>query len=155
MKLLKISITVLLIFLTTKITLAYQFKQQINEIISDPKNASQCIPYSTNNFRFSDNMEKEYFYNICRLSPDFKSFAFYYDVDNERIANQVLLPIDFESLQSASPNYCDEKREGDIVVQNCKVFISSGLSGMNGKELLFSSPWTIVTNPKTIKKFIK
>ncbi len=155
MKLLKTSIAIILIFLTSKIALAYQFNQQINEITSSPNNASQCIPYSTNNFRFSENIEKEYLYNICRLSPDFKSFAFYYDVDNENIVSQILLPIDFESLQSASPYYCNEKRKEDIVIQNCNVFISSGLPGMSGKEILFSSPWTIVTNPKTIEKFIK
>ena len=155
MRFLKIIIAILFIFLTTKIALAYQFSQQIDEITSNPKNASRCTPLSIKKFSYSDRMEKNYLYNICKLSPDIKSFAFFYDVDNNKIANQILLPISFESLQIASPKYCDERKDGDTIMQNCNVFISSGLSGMNGKELMFSSPWTPVTNPKTIEEYLE
>lgn len=147
MRLLKIILAVILIFITTKFALAYQFNNQIKEIINNPHNASQCIPISTKRFSYSNSMEKEYLYYTCRLSPDIKSFAFYYDIDNEKVANQILLPIGFESLQRASPKYCNEKKNNDVIMQSCNVFISSGLSGMNGEELIFSSPWTLVANP--------
>ncbi|WP_201599117.1 hypothetical protein [Psychrobacter vallis] len=58
MQLLKVVVAIILIFLTTKISLAYQFNQQVNEIINDPKNASQCIALSTKKFSYSDTMEK-------------------------------------------------------------------------------------------------
>lgn len=62
------------------------------------------------------------------------------------------MTINFDSLQVASPKYCDERKNNDMIIQNCNVFISSGLSGMNGEELMFSTPWTPITNPQTIKK---
>lgn len=155
MKTLKLIITLVLMLLITKFALAFQFKQQIDQITKHSKKSSQCIPMSTNKFSFSENMEKEYIYYICKLNPNIKSFAFYYDINNREVASQILLPIKFESLQLANPLFCSEKKDRDKVIQSCKAFISSDLSGMHGNELIFSTPWTVVKDPKTIENFNK
>lgn len=161
MKIFKLFIVITLCFLATKIVLAYQFDQQINKIVKNPKNSNQCYAISTSKFSFSETMEKEYLYYICKLNPDIKSFAFYYDIDNEKIANQILLSTSFDSLQLASPLYCSEQFDQieDKVYQRCNVFIAydgyGDIHSFGRYEYIFSTPSTLVIDPDTIEEYFE
>lgn len=154
MKFFKIGFMALALLLLTKLALACHFERQIDEITKNPENAPQCIGISTRKFRGGETISKEYFFYICRLNPDIKSFAYYYDRDNKKILSKIVFPFDFESLQIASPLICFKRMEDNILEQSCGVYISSSLSGMKGKDFIFRSPWIEVEHSETTKETV-
>lgn len=154
MKFIKLLLVALVLLLLTKLALAFEFERQIDQIIKNPENAPQCIGISTRTFRGGETINKEYFFYTCRLNPDIKSFAFYYDRDNKKILSNNVFPFDFESLQIASPLICFKRIEDNILEQSCGVYIPSSLSGMKGEDFIFRSPWIEVEHPETIKKTV-
>ena len=139
MKILKILIFILSIFILLKFFSNYHFEKQIESIKNNPTNSRNCFSFSTNKFRSSEDIKKEYIYYICRLNPDIKSLAFFYDKEKKEIVNIKVLSYDFDTLQVASPKVCEQdyNKENSLIYQRCSVWMSK--NGTTG-EFWFSTP---------------
>lgn len=131
-------------------------KAQAYNILSSSPNFESCVSASTRSFTDSEYLNKEYIYYNCRLFLGNKTLAFYYDLDSDEVVEERIVDLSYESIGSVYPRMCVySKADKDNIYGMCTVFISYSNFLGQYKEQFFSTPATLITDPKAIENLKK